>query len=90
MSDAPVSQFAAGFAQKANIGAGLTEAGTEVRGGAAKAKMPSGSGYCVKCKSVRKMLDAKEVTMKNGRKMMKGKCEKCSTTMCRILGNTKK
>jgi hypothetical protein len=43
-------------------------------------------GYCVKCKSKREMSEAKEVTMKNGRKAMKGKCSKCGTGMYKILG----
>jgi len=41
--------------------------------------------YCVKCKGKREMSDAKQVTMKNGRKAMKGKCPKCGTGMYRIL-----
>ena len=44
-------------------------------------------GYCVKCKSKREMVDATEVTMKNGRKAMKGKCSKCDCGMYRIMGN---
>ncbi len=43
-------------------------------------------GYCVKCKSKREIKDANEVTMKNGRKAMKGKCPECGTGMFRILG----
>lgn len=43
-------------------------------------------GYCVKCKSKREIKDSAEVTMKNGRKAMKGKCPKCGTGMFRILG----
>ncbi|MFH1753810.1 MAG: DUF5679 domain-containing protein [Candidatus Omnitrophota bacterium] len=43
--------------------------------------------YCVKCKSKREMKDAKEVTMKNKRKAMKGKCPDCGTGMYRIMGN---
>ncbi len=43
-------------------------------------------GYCVKCKAKKEMQDAKEVTMKNGRKAMKGKCPACSTGMYRIMG----
>lgn len=43
-------------------------------------------GYCVKCKAKREMVDAKTVTMKNGRKAMKGKCAKCGTGMYKILG----
>ena len=31
-------------------------------------------GYCVKCKAKKEMKDAQEVTMKNGRKAMKGSC----------------
>lgn len=42
-------------------------------------------GYCVKCKATKTMNEAKEVTMKNGRKAMKGKCS-CGTGMYRILG----
>ena len=41
---------------------------------------------CVKCKAKREMTDAKEVTMKNGRKAMKGKCPDCGTGMYKILG----
>ena len=43
-------------------------------------------GYCVKCKSKKDMKDSKEVTMKNGRKAMKGKCPACGTSMFCILG----
>jgi len=32
------------------------------------------------------MKSEKEVTLKNGRKAMKGQCPKCGTTMCRIMG----
>ncbi len=42
--------------------------------------------YCVKCKAKREMSEAKEVTMKNGRKAMKGKCPNCGTGMYKILG----
>lgn len=42
-------------------------------------------GYCVKCKTKREISEGKEVTMKNGRKAMKGKCPKCGTGMYRIL-----
>jgi len=43
-------------------------------------------GYCVKCKMKREMKDSQEVTMKNGRKAVKGKCSKCGTGMYKILG----
>jgi NAD-dependent SIR2 family protein deacetylase len=42
--------------------------------------------YCVKCKAKKEMQDGKEVTMKNGRKAMKGKCPDCGTSLFRILG----
>ncbi|MBI4208186.1 MAG: hypothetical protein HY538_00575 [Deltaproteobacteria bacterium] len=42
-------------------------------------------GYCVKCKSKREMVDAKEVEMKNQRKALKGKCSVCGTGMYKIL-----
>ena len=45
-------------------------------------------GYCVKCKATKTMKDASEVTMKNGRKAMKGKCSACGTGMYKILGNS--
>jgi NAD-dependent SIR2 family protein deacetylase len=42
--------------------------------------------YCVKCKQKREMKDAKEVTMKNGKKAMTGVCAACGTKMFRIGG----
>ncbi len=42
--------------------------------------------YCVKCKSKKDMKNAKEATMKNGRKAMKGECPTCGTGMFRIMG----
>lgn len=44
-------------------------------------------GYCVKCKKKQEMEDAKEVTLKNGKKAMKGKCPVCGTGMFKITGN---
>lgn len=55
-----------------------------------KAGETMADGYCVKCKAKREMVDAKETTMKNGRKAMKGKCSKCGTGMYKILGLAKK
>jgi len=40
--------------------------------------------YCVKCKSKQEMNDAKEVTMKNGKPALSGKCPTCGTKMFRI------
>ena len=45
--------------------------------------------YCVKCKKKREMSNAKEVTMKNGRKAMKGNCPVSGTGMYCILGKGK-
>ena len=42
--------------------------------------------HCMKCKVERDMKDAKETTMKNGRKAMKGVCVNCGTNMFRIMG----
>ena len=43
-------------------------------------------GYCLKCKAKKEMKEANEITMKNGRKAMKGNCPDCGTGMFRILG----
>jgi hypothetical protein len=43
------------------------------------------TGYCVKCKSKKEMKDTQNVTMKNGRKAMKGKCTSCGTGMYKIM-----
>ena len=43
-------------------------------------------GYCVKCKSKKEITEAVEVTTKNGRKAIKGKCPTCGTVMYKILG----
>jgi Zn finger protein HypA/HybF involved in hydrogenase expression len=44
-------------------------------------------GYCVKCKSKKEIKNGVKVTMKNGKKAMKGQCPTCGTGMFRILGN---
>ncbi|HVU99993.1 MAG TPA: DUF5679 domain-containing protein [Verrucomicrobiae bacterium] len=43
-------------------------------------------GYCVKCKAKKEIGEAVEVTTKNGRKAIKGKCPTCGTVMYKILG----
>ena len=43
------------------------------------------TGYCVKCKNKKEMKDTQNVTMKNGRKAMKGKCATCGTGMYKIM-----
>lgn len=40
--------------------------------------------YCIKCKQKRVMLNATEVTMKNGRKALRGTCEVCGTSLYRM------
>lgn len=47
------------------------------------------TGHCMRCKEKRDMKDTAEVTMKNGRKAMKGVCTKCDTKMFKILGTKK-
>ncbi len=46
-------------------------------------------GYCVKCKAKVTLKDAQEITLKNGRPAVKGKCEKCGTSVFRILPSKK-
>ena len=48
------------------------------------------TAYCVKCKAKQEMANEEEVTMKNGRKAVKGKCPVCSTGMYSILGGKAK
>ncbi len=43
-------------------------------------------GYCVKCKAKQEIKDPKNVTLKNGKKAVKGVCPKCGTKMFRIGG----
>ena len=43
-------------------------------------------GYCMKEKMKREMKETATVTMKNGRKALKGKCTVCGTGMYKILG----
>ena len=42
-------------------------------------------GYCVKCKEKKEIVDGQQVTMKNGRPALKGKCSECGTGMYKIL-----
>ncbi len=43
------------------------------------------TAYCLKCKTQREMKETESVTMKNGRKALKGKCTVCGTTMFKML-----
>ncbi len=49
--------------------------------------MANVTGYCVRCKAQRELQDVKEITMKNGRRAMKGKCVKCGTQVFKILAS---
>ncbi|MGA7249589.1 MAG: DUF5679 domain-containing protein, partial [Candidatus Cybelea sp.] len=40
--------------------------------------------YCVKCKAKREIKDAVQITMKNGRPAVEGKCPVCGTKMFKI------
>ena len=44
------------------------------------------TAYCVKCKEKREVKDPEQVTMKNGRKALKGTCPNCGTKMFKIGG----
>ena len=54
---------------------------------AAKASSKTGvqMGYCVKCRKVHDISDAKEVTLKNGRKALKGKCKQTGVGMFKFI-----
>ena len=43
-------------------------------------------GYCVKCKAMRDISNPKESLTKRGTKIVKGKCPKCGTTVCKMGG----
>ena len=50
-----------------------------------KAPMAADEGYCVKCKAKRKISNAQQVKMANGRPALKGVCPVCGTGMFKIL-----
>jgi hypothetical protein len=43
---------------------------------------------CVKCRTKKKMKDAKAITMKNGKPVTQGVCRTCGTKMITILMST--
>jgi len=51
----------------------------------AKTPMAADEGYCVKCKTKRKISNGQEVKMANGRPALKGVCPVCGTGMFKIL-----
>jgi uncharacterized protein DUF5679 len=54
-----------------------------------KAPMAADEGYCVKCKAKRKISNAQQVKMANGRPALKGVCPVCGTGMFKILPPSK-
>ena len=54
-----------------------------------KSKSNTGLAYCVKCKKKCKMSNPKEVTLKNGRKALKGECVNCKVMMFVFLKQSK-
>jgi len=44
------------------------------------------TAYCFKCRAKREMKDPQEVTLKNGRKAVRGTCPVCGTKMFKIGG----
>jgi len=44
-------------------------------------------GYCVKCREKRAVTDGEVTKTKSGRRMVKGKCPECGTTVNRFLPN---
>ena len=42
------------------------------------------TGYCVKCKASREILDPQQITMKNGRPATQGRCPVCGTKIFKI------
>jgi len=47
------------------------------------------TGFCVRCKQTRTLTGIEKITLKNGRPAIKGKCEKCGTSVFRILPSKK-
>ncbi len=47
-------------------------------------------GFCVKCRRKVEIKNPKEVTLKNGRKAIKGKCPRCGTTVYVFVPSKKK
>ena len=42
--------------------------------------------YCVKCRAKREVQNPEQVTMKNGKKALRGTCPTCGTKVFRIGG----
>lgn len=46
-------------------------------------------GYCVKEKAQKPMVDAQEVTLKNGKHALQGRCASCGTKMMKFISSKK-
>ncbi len=47
-------------------------------------------GFCVKCRKKVDLKSPEEVTLKNGRKAIRGKCPNCGTTVYVFVSSKKK
>jgi len=47
-------------------------------------------GFCVKCRKKVELKNPEEVTLKNGRKAIRGKCPNCETTVYVFVSSKKK
>jgi Domain of unknown function (DUF5679) len=47
------------------------------------------TAYCMKCKTQRELKNPETVTMKNGRKALKGKCSVCGTGLYKFVPSQK-
>ncbi len=45
--------------------------------------------YCVKEKAQKPMVDAQEVTLKNGKHALQGRCSSCGTKMMKFISTKK-
>lgn len=63
----------------------IQNGGKRRRRTAKKKPMKKDEGYCLKCKKYKKMINIKEVEIKNKRKALKGGCKKCGTTMMKFI-----
>ena len=46
--------------------------------------------YCMRCKARRPLADARRVTLRNGRPVLKGRCPICDAPLFRIAGRVRR
>lgn len=56
-------------------------------GSAKSSRLNPSEAMCMKCRVPRKVQNPRVVTIKNGRKMMKGVCDTCGTTLNKFVKN---